>query len=80
MAEPPARIARDWSDLSPWHQGALIALSEGICPEDGSALRLTGWCVKCRCWWSADHQALAVITRYPDPPGWPGKPVRPAEP
>ena len=45
----------------------LAALSEGMCPEHCSSLRLTGWCVACQAWWTADFPERTVTVTYPFP-------------
>lgn len=55
-----------------WRKRALIAISEGYCPEHLTRLDLDGWCDICSIWWSADFPADTVISRYP----WPGSRVR----
>jgi hypothetical protein len=55
----------------PWWHHSLLALSEGVCPEHGTALRVTGWCPACQVWWSADFTGQIVTTTYPFPQaGW----------
>ena len=57
-----------------WLEAALIALSEGICPEHGRALEADGWCRRCGLWWAIGHDPGSlvggehqVITRYATP-------------
>jgi hypothetical protein len=57
----------DVRDLPPRLAADLASLSEGMCPEHGTPLRVTGWCVTCQCWWSADFAEHTVTTNYPFP-------------
>ncbi len=51
----------------PWWRHSLLALSEGLCPEHGTALRRDGWCPACRVRWSADFGKQVVTASYPFP-------------
>jgi hypothetical protein len=55
----------DARDLPPRLAADLAALSEGTCPEHGTPLRVTGWCVACQCWWRAVFPRQVVISEYP---------------
>ena len=57
----------DARDLPPRLAADLAALSEGMCPEHGTPLRVTGWCVTCGYWWEGDFGGCVVTTRYPFP-------------
>jgi hypothetical protein len=50
-----------------WYQLQLLAVSEGLCPEHGTALRRDGWCPACRVRWSADSGTQMVTASYPFP-------------
>lgn len=55
---------------TPWLKHALLAMSEGMCPEHSQPLREDGVCVQCQCWWEADFSRQTVVTKYPYPEGW----------
>lgn len=50
-----------------WLEHALVALSEGFCPNHHTHLRSTGWCATCRIWYHADFPARTVLAEYPIP-------------
>ena len=56
-----------------WREHALAALSEGMCPNHLTPLRITGWCVPCQLWYRTDPEQN-LIAYYPIPV------TRPAEP